>query len=301
MAAPFSEPFLGSEALTSGALTRHQLRTRYRAIHRDVYIANDAELDAVLRAKACWLRSRGHGVLAGFSASALHGAKYVDPRRPATVIDTNRRRTPGILTWGHTLDEDEICEIDGMRLTTPARTAVDLACRYPVGTSVAAIDALARAARLKVADIEAAAQRHPGRHGLRRAREAIALVDPGAESPRETALRLLIVRAGYPPPETQLPIHNEFGVLIGVVDMGWRDRRIAVEYEGRHHFTSRRAINRDIRRHDDMLEMGWTVLRVTAADTDGGFLRRLETAWSRPAEHSPAQHSPAQRSPAQRS
>lgn len=275
------KPFLGSAALTAGMLTRHMLRTRYVALHHDVYVARDAEITAGVRARAAWLRSRGHGVLAGFSASALHGARWIDPGRPATVIDTNRRRTRGIEVWADHIDDDEICLIDGMRVTTPLRTAVDLARRYPVDTAVTAIDALARATRLKADDILAASIR-PGRHGMRRAREALALVDPGAESPKETWLRLVIIRAGFPRPETQVPVYNEFGVLIGEVDHGWRDRRIAVEYEGKHHRMSRTAFDKDIRRMDEMIEQGWTVLRITAADTEATVVRRLSAVWNRP-------------------
>jgi hypothetical protein len=274
-----TEPFIGSAALAAGALTRHALRTQCVAIHRDVYIAKSTDLTAATRAKAAWLRSRGHGIVAGFSASALHGAKWIDANRPATVIDTNRRRTSGITVWAVAIDDDEIQLIDGMRVTTPARTAVDLACRYPVDTAVAAIDALARATRLKVLDIELAAERHPGRHGLGPARKAIRLVDPGAESPRETRLRLLIVRAGYPSPETQLPVYNEYSVLIGEVDMGWRHLQIAVEYEGAHHRNPERFA-KDLRRIRAMTEAGWNVIRVTAQDTDGTILRLIADAWA---------------------
>ncbi|HET6736975.1 hypothetical protein [Mycobacterium sp.] len=276
-----AEPFFGSKALAAGTLTRHALRTRYVAMHHDVYIARDAEISAVVRAEAAWLRSRGHGVLAGFSASALHGARWIDATRPATIIDTNRRRTPGITVWADAVDDDEICMLRGMPVTTPVRTAVDLACRYPVDTAVAAIDSLARATRLKVVDLETSLQRYRGRPGIKRARTAIQLVDPGAESPRETWLRLLIVRAGYPPPETQVPVYNEYGVLIGEVDLGWREVKIAVEYEGKHHRMTRERFDKDIRRIDAMIEQGWIVIRVTAADTDGSVLGRLATAWSR--------------------
>ncbi len=143
------EPFLGSAAVAAGRLTRHALRTRFVALHHDVYVARDTELTALVRAKACWLRSRGHGALAGFSAAAVHGARWIDRRLPATVIDANRRRTAGIVTWAAALADDEVCTVDGMRVTTPLRTAVDLARRYPVDTAVSAVDALARAARLR--------------------------------------------------------------------------------------------------------------------------------------------------------
>jgi hypothetical protein len=275
------DPFIGSAAVAAGLLTRHTLRTRYVAIHHDVYVSKDTELSAIVRARACWLRSRGHGVLAGFSASALHGARWIDAARPATIIDTNRRCTPGISAWASAIDDDEICVIDGMRLTTPARTALDLACRYSIDTAVAAIDALARATRLKMPDLELAAGRHPGRPSIKRARAAIALVDPGEESPRETWLRLLLIRAGFPRPDTQIRVYNEYGVLIAEVDMGWEDLKIAVEYEGDHHRTNRNQFNKDIRRMDTLLEQGWIVIRVTALDTQGVIVGRVAAARAR--------------------
>ena len=87
-----TDPFWGSKALAAGALTPYGLRSRYVALHKDVYVPRDAQLTAELRAKALWLRSRGRGVLAGYSAAALHGAKWIGPDLPAAIIDTNSRR-----------------------------------------------------------------------------------------------------------------------------------------------------------------------------------------------------------------
>ena len=162
------DPFLGSEALAAGMLTPYELRSRYIAVHKDVYVPRDAELTAVLRAKACWLRSRRRGILAGHSASALHGAKWIDSTRPAAIIDTNRYPAAGVHTWEERIDDDEIGVVDGIRLTTPARTAVDLARRLPLGAAVAAVDALAQATELKMADVELLIdryQRPPGHEG----------------------------------------------------------------------------------------------------------------------------------------
>lgn len=98
----------------------------------------------------------------------------------------------------HRLAEDEVVEINRMHVTTPARTALDLACRNPTGRAVAAIDSLANATDLKVADVELLCQRYRGRRGVTRALAALNLVDASAESPRETWLRLLLLRAGFP-------------------------------------------------------------------------------------------------------
>ncbi|ORV24721.1 hypothetical protein AWB98_21050 [Mycolicibacterium conceptionense] len=273
------EPFIGSEALAAGRLTRYELRSRFVAVHQDVYVAKGTLPNAVLRAKASWLRSRRRGVLAGFSASALHGARWIDADKPAYIIDSNRRPARGIVTWADAIDDDEICLIGGMRVTTPMRTAVDLACKFPEDTAVAAIDALARAARLKAADIALAAERHVGRKGIRRAQATIALVDPGSESPRETWLRLLVVRDGYPAPQTQYPIFNEYGALIGEADMAWPELKVALEYEGRHH-TDPDQFRKDIARIDEMTDMGWIVIRVTSRDGEASVLGRLRKAWA---------------------
>ena len=139
---------------------------------------------------------------------------------------------------------------------------------------------MARATRLKVAEIEAAVRRHRGRMGQSQALKALSLVNPGAETPRETWLRLIIVRAGYRRPETQLPVYNEYRALIGIVDLGWRDLKIAVEYEGKHHRMSRQRFDRDIRRTDELLEQGWIVIRITALDTPATVERRLAQAWA---------------------
>lgn len=274
-------PFLGSEALAAGALTRHQLRTRFVAVHQDVYLPADVELTPAIKARACWLRSRRRGVLVGFSASAVHGAKWISCRRPAEIADTNRRPSPDVIARASLLDASEICERSGMRIATAARTALDLLCWYPPDTAIPAVDALARATRLKVADIEALADQQSGRRAIRQARAALDLVDPGAESPRETWLRLLIVRAGLPRPQTQIPVRNEYGVVIAEVDMGWENLKIAVEYEGDHHRIDRRQFNKDIRRMDVLIELGWIVIRVTVEDTPASIIHRIAAALAR--------------------
>ena len=275
------QPFVGTEALATGALTRDALRRRYVAVHQDVYLSRNTKLTAAVRAKACWLRSRRRGVLAGYSASALHGAKWIDPNRPATIIDTNRRAARGVRAWADSIEADEICVIDGLQVTTPARTALDLACRYPLADAVAAVDALARATRLKMADVDVLVQRYRGRRGIRRARAALDLVDAGAESPKETWLRLLLIRNGFPRPETQLPVYNEFGVLIAELDMGWDELKVSAEYDGAHHRTDPRIVAKDIRRQEDVTEAGWINIRVTALDTEAGIVRRVAAARAR--------------------
>ncbi|MDT5069611.1 MAG: hypothetical protein QOK02_5766 [Mycobacterium sp.] len=275
------EPFIGSEALAARRLTPYQLRSRFVAVHRDVYVGRDARLTAVARARAAWLWSGRAGVVAGRSAAALHGAKWVDDGAPAEILYDNRRPPRGLSTWSDRVAEDEVETVHGMAVTTPARTALDLARHRPLDVAVAEIDALARAARLKVADMELLAERFEGRRGIRDARVALDLVDPGAESPQETRVRLLLIRAGFPRPETQIPVYDEYGRLVAELDMGWRDIKVGVDYEGEYHWRSRRSFDRGIRRHAEVTELGWDDVRITAEDSDGAIIGRVGRARDR--------------------
>lgn len=275
------QPLTGSEALEAGRLTRHQLRRHYVAIYPDIYVRRGVDMTAADRAHAAWLWTRRRGVLAGRSAAALHGAKWVNATAPAQVIFDNRRPPAGIQTWADAVDADDVVAIGAIRMTSPARTALDIACRNPLLPAVTAIDALVRATRVKIADVELLAERSGGRRGIRRARVAIDLVDGGAESPRETWLRLLVVGNGLPRPQTQIPVRDEFGQIIARVDMGWEDLKIAVEYDGDHHWQNRRQLSRDIRRTEDLRELGWIVIRVTAEDTPASILGWIAAAFAR--------------------
>jgi hypothetical protein len=200
---------------------------------------------------------------------------------PAQLLYHHRRPPPGIRAWLDRVAEDEIQLVSDLPATTPARTALDLACRYPFGKAVAAIDALARASKLDIAETELLAERYSGRRNIRQARQAFKLVDAGAESPRETWLRLLLIRAGFPPPQTQIPVYDEYGQLIAVVDMGWEHIKLGVDYDGDHHWMDRRRYYHDIRRAEAVAESGWIDVRVTAEDTEGGVIARVSAAWDR--------------------
>ena len=274
-----TDPFWGSKALAAGALTPYALRSRYVALHKDVYVPRDAQLTAELRAKALWLRSRGRGVLAGYSAAALHGAKWIGPDLPAAIIYTNSRRAPQIQTWEDRISPDEICVVDGMRVTTPERTALDLTSRYPMDAAVAAVDDLIQATELKLADVELLVNRYRGRRGIKAARVALELVDGGAQSPKETWLRLLLIRAGFPRPQTQIAVRNEWGWIEAYVDMGWEDIKVGVEYEGGQHQTSRYQYRKDIRRLETVeRHYGWILVRVVAEDHPAEVIRRVGEA-----------------------
>ncbi|MEO8815549.1 MAG: DUF559 domain-containing protein [Mycobacterium sp.] len=257
-------PFLGRQAVRRGELTTHRLRREYQAVYRNVYLPKDARLTALIRARAAWLWSGGAVTLTGLSAAAVLGTKWLDARRPAELNRVNRHCPPGIIAHSYHLTAREILVLRGVRITTPARTAFDIGRTLPQDQAIPILDALANATNFKVDDVVLLANEKPGARGVRRLRSTLPLVDGGAESPQETRLRLLIVRAGLPTPETQIEFADEFGNRFIRVDMGWRQWALAVEYDGVQHWSDRYQRSWDIDRIAILEARGWAVVRVSA-------------------------------------
>jgi hypothetical protein len=273
-----AEPFIGSEAVANGEVVKSALRTRYAKLFRGVYVSPGVEVTPLVRARARWLWSGRRGVVAGLSASALHGAEWVDAAARFEILHSNRNPLPGLRVRGDHSEDDEVVLIDGVPVTTPARTALDLGCWYRIDEAVAAIDALVRATGLKVAEVESLVRRYPGRRGINLARTAIDVVDGGPQSPKETWLRLLLIRAGLPRPQTQIPVEDESGDVFAYLDRGWEDVKVAAEYDGEEHRTDRRRYAWDIRRREKLERLGWIVLRTVAGDRPAEIISRVRAA-----------------------
>ena len=213
-------PFVGSEALASGLVKKHQLRAHFRTVFPDVYVPTNAVLSMHQRAKAAWLYSHREGVIAGLTASALHGAKWVDDDLPIELIWSNARHPRGLRTYDMRLHSTELVDLGDMRATTVERTAFDVARRGRLDDAIARLDALGNATGFKADDVLGVGERHRGARGLRQLRTALDLYDPGAASPKETWLRLLLIRAGYPRPQTQIPVLSADGRRQYYLDIG---------------------------------------------------------------------------------
>jgi Protein of unknown function (DUF559) len=280
-AAVVREPFVGNEAVAAGELTKAQLATRCRRLFPDIYLARDVGVDATVRAKAGWLWTGRRGVVAGFAAAALHGSKWADEVHVVELLHDNRRSPAGIQTHRDRIEDDEIELVAGVPVTSPVRTALDLGCWYPTMTAVAGIDALARAVDIEAADVELLAGRYAGRRGIARARQTLELFDPGAQSPKESWLRVVLIQAGLPRPQTQIPVLDEFGNPIAYLDVGWEDVKVAVEYDGEQHRTDRRQYTWDVRRLEMLERLGWIVIRVVAGDRPAAVVGRVRAALAR--------------------
>ena len=182
---------------------------------------------------------------------------------------------------GHTVlvFDDEVTLWDGIRISTPARTWLDLAHILPLEDLVAMGDQLVRQPRKELEDrlepwstlpqLHEMLKRHPKLKGVVKARLATELIRPGSDSAPETFLRLALTAAGLPEPELQLRILPS-DPYSPAADLGYRLQRIAIQYDGGHHLT-RQQQSRDNRRDESFNAAGWRYFKFNADDLAQGF------------------------------
>lgn len=166
------------------------------------------------------------------------------------------------------LAEDERRHYRHTELTSPVRTAYDLARRLDLVEAVVAVDALTNRFGFSLARILELAGRYPRARGRRGLPDVVAHAEPLSESPMETRLRMLIVLSGLPRPVAQRGIADHRARIVAWVDLAYPERRIAIEYDGEEHFTPRRSM-RDTYRYTRLVDLGWRVYRYRARDVYG--------------------------------
>ncbi|ORA26630.1 hypothetical protein [Mycobacterium aquaticum] len=273
------EPFIGPEALAAGRLTRGQLRWRYSSAQPRVYLPKDTARTLSVNTVAAWLWTGRRAIIAGRAAAALHGAKWVDADTPVELIVKHGRRRPGIVMRDERISPEEICSIGDLRVTTPLRTALDLARFLPRDTAVAHLDALCAATGVEAGEVLELATRYPGLRGIRSARTALDLMDAGAQSPRETWLRLVLIDGGYPQPRTQIRVTDGFNEAF--IDMGYDEPKIGLDYDGFHHAANRPQYVYDIGRGELIEREGWLDIHVVAEHSRAFILHRVKEAFAR--------------------
>lgn len=269
---------MGGEAVAAGVVTRHELRRWYKHLYRGVYVPKDRDVSLRDRAIGAWLVSHRSAVIAGVAASALHGAPWVDPDVPIELAGAKCSPQEGLIPRTERVADDEITRIAGLPVTSRVRTAFDLGRHLDRPEALARMDALMWNQPFSVDAVLALAQRYPRARGVRQLRELLPLVDGGAESPRESLTRLWLHDAGFPRPETQIPVLAGSTQPVAWLDMGWRDSMVAVEYDGDQHRKDRKQYVKDIARLRMLEALGWKVIRVIAEDHPHDWLARVDAA-----------------------
>ena len=136
--------FRGSHQLSSGRLTRGQLRSSaWRRLFPDVYACSSLPVDHARRARALARLAIPDAVLSGRSAAVLWGVPLagVDDDVECTLPLGCRAGTlRGVRTTRRTLTDAEVTRRAGVRVTTALRTAIDLARIEPLEEAVVCLD-----------------------------------------------------------------------------------------------------------------------------------------------------------------
>jgi very-short-patch-repair endonuclease len=264
MSIDLTRPFRGSAAVTAGLLTRGQLRgPRFHKLFPDVYAPADLAPDLALRSAGAAVLVEGRGVLAGYSAAELLGASCGPADAPAEVLllrtGGQSYRCPGLRVHRNLVDPTEITEVGPYGLTSPVRTAFDLARWVP--TLREKVDAIAHHCKIVLDDVLRLRMLHFGAWGARHIVPVLRMANPLAESPMETRIRIALHEHGLPAPEIQFEV--EAGGRIRRLDLAYPSVKLAIEYDGRDHREQERA-HQDLLREAALVRLGWTILRFDA-------------------------------------
>lgn len=192
----------------------------------------------------------------------------VQATRPGASSGHRRR---SLHTYRAALDDDEVSWARGRRVTTPARTVVDLARMHPFEHAVVAADSALRAGLTDLAALDVAVNRAPRRRGIRRAHEVVAFADARSGSVGESRSRVMLFREGLPAPTPQFPIRTANGAAFARSDFGWAEFRTVGEFDGAQKYgrllrpgeSSGDRIYQEKLREDRIRDTGYQVVRWT--------------------------------------
>lgn len=258
-------PFTLADARAVGLSASVLRGSRFRRIFRGVYIRADVVDTPVLRFDAVRRLASAEVWATCHTAAAFYGVPV--PGHPQTHFGlppgSTRPRGSGLAPHRHMV-QPRTRTVRGRRVATPEDTFVQLAAYLDLVDLVIVGDRLVRLGWTRLPRLVDAATAHQGR-GARLARRAAALVRARVDSPMETRLRLLIVLAGLPEPETGREAFDSAGGWIATPDLSYPALRIAIEYDGADH-TKPRQRHKDNRRRESYDHEGWRLLVVTATD-----------------------------------
>lgn len=226
-------------------------------------VGEETPLDILEMCRAYLPRITGGQFFSHTTAAMLWGMPLpLTPRGPIHVSASPPAREPRTRNVvGHRLrmPEDGLTLIDDFPVPTRAETWGQLGEVLRRDDLVAAGDWIVGRGDpiLDLVDVAGRARRR----GAIALREAVELVRVGAESPKETEVRLILVRAGLPEPELNWTLRSATGAFIARLDMAYPHHRVAVEYDGRQHAEGEQFV-RDADRWRAISDEGWTLIRV---------------------------------------
>lgn len=259
-----SRPFLRAQGLRAG-ITRHRLDgPGFHRIFGTVRVRSDVALTPSLLGAAALLLVPG-AVVSHHTAARILGGVVPDTDHTEVTVarPEDRRRRPGLRC--RVRSDAPARRVDGVPVTSPEQTFVDLAEHLPLVDLVVLGDSLVHRETTTPDRLLDAAETARG-PGAALARRGAGLVRAGAESAMETRSRLLLTFGGLPEPRVNEWVEDEHGRPRYRLDLPYPELRLAFEYDGRQHAEDASQWGWDVRRREWLEGRGWRLIILRAQD-----------------------------------
>jgi very-short-patch-repair endonuclease len=236
---------------------------RLHLLHRGVYALGHRVLSRRGHWMAAVLASGERAVLSHRSAAALWGIRQTDRGRIEVTVPLAKRARPRIQIHRAPLPPDELATHHGIPVTTPSRTAFDLAAVLPEDRMAKVLSELERL-RLPndPVSLHELLDRHPQGRGSKLLRRQLEDLEPThTRSELEDAFNAFLKTTDLPPPLVNQPLHLQDRVIHP--DFFWPEASLIVELDGRGSHDTRAAFETDRARDRAALVAGLRTVRVT--------------------------------------
>jgi hypothetical protein len=274
-------PFSRAQARAAGIRLREILGPQFHKILYDSYVSATVPITTRLQAEAALDISVPGSYVSHHTAAELWGGVVPACSDVHVTVpgEAPRSRRQGIKAHS-TRASAKTSTLQGLAITTPTQTFLDLACSLDLVDLVVLGDSLVKGKRMTPEELVAAASDWVG-IGAARARKAARFVRKGVDSPKETRLRMLLVLAGLPEPTVNLIIRNPDGSWRMRFDLSYPGLKLIIEYDGRQHSENSGQWRRDLSRREELDRLGWRLIVVTSEDlrdTPEAVLHRVREA-----------------------
>ncbi len=224
----------------------------------------------LLRIRAAMARLGPTAAVSHQSAALLHGLPTwnLDLSKAQATKPAGRARSDAAVDVHRSpIERDEIVEVDGLRVVSPARAVAEVACASSYEVGVVLGDAALHRGLVTPAELVTTADLHQFWPGSPGARSAARFANGLSESVGESRLRVLMANHGLPAPELQVEIREPDGRLIGRVD-ALLARILVVEFDGTTKYGDGEVVIGEKWREDRLRARGYQVARISWSDLD---------------------------------
>lgn len=295
---PLDRPFTPREANRAGVSTdvlRRLVRDGFvRRMLKGVYAVADLPDNITMRARALSLVVPNTAVVTDRTAAWLLGVDVLAPgdhlRVPPISVyqlpGNTRVRRAGCKGGERTLTAADVMIVEGVRVTTPLRTALDLGRLLRRDHAIGALDGLLRLGAFSRDELLAQIVRFRGFRGVVQLRELAPVADARAESPAESVLRLRWLDTSLPRPTPQVPVLDEWGNEVFYIDLALPELMYGAEYDGEEHHSSPEDREQDRVRRQWLDDHDWEIdvlkkPQVFGRDQNAGAILREGVARAR--------------------